>query len=52
MDMITLYYDKRDKGKFRAYFKSLDELFIHKQRYELVGMSIIPSWLGVKNVEI
>lgn len=51
-DMITKYYDIRESYKQRKYYNSLDELLIAKGRFELVGRYILPSWLGVKNIEV
>lgn len=49
--MVTKYYDKKDMSKNRKYYATLNELFIEKGRMELVGKNIIPSWLGIKNIE-
>lgn len=51
-DMITRYYDKRETPKNRKYYIILDELFIKKGRIELIGKNIIPSWMGIKTIEI
>lgn len=52
LDMITKYYDKRDKSRNRVYYNTADELFKAKGRFEYVGKPIQPSWLGIKNIEI
>jgi hypothetical protein len=52
LDMITKYYDKREPHKGRKYYDSTDELFKAKGRTEYVGRAVIPSWLGIKDIEI
>ena len=47
--MITKYYDKRE-SKSRTYYNSPNELFVAKNRIELIDKNIIPSWLGIKNI--
>lgn len=51
-DMIVKYYDKRESYRKRKYYNSLDELLVAKGRFELVGRYIMPSWLGIKNIEV
>lgn len=51
-DVIIKYYDIRESYKKRKYYNTLDELFIAKGRFEYVGRSIHPSWLGIKDIEI
>lgn len=50
LDMITRYYDKRDPSKTRTYYTHPDDLFKAKNRLELIGKCITPSWLGIKNI--
>lgn len=52
LDMVTKYYDKREPYNKRKYYNTPDELFIVKERFELVGKCIIPSWMSSKNIEI
>lgn len=52
MDMVTKYYDKREPSKERKYYNTPDDLFIAKGRLEYVGKRIVPSWMGIKNIEI
>lgn len=52
LDMITKYYDKRESSKGRKYYNTVDELLIAKERFELVGRHIQPSWLGVKDISV
>ena len=52
LDMETLYYSKRKKGKDRKYFKTLDELYISEQRTELIEKKILASWVGIYNNSI
>lgn len=51
-DMVTKYYDKRTTLKDRKYYNSPDELYIAKDRTELVGKSACTSWLGIKNISV
>lgn len=48
--MITKFYDKRESVKDRKYYDSLNDLFVAKGIY--IGKYIIPSWLGIKNIEV
>jgi hypothetical protein len=51
-DAVTKYYDKREPAKERKHFNTKDELFAAKGRKEYVGKSIIPSWLGLKTIDV
>jgi hypothetical protein len=51
-DCATLYYDKREPREKRRYFESADELYKAKEMTEYIGRYIIPSWLGIKSVDV
>lgn len=51
LDVKTKYYNKRKKGKDRIFYNTVDELFIAEGRYEYIGKLVIPSWLGIQDIE-
>lgn len=52
LDMATRYYDKRIAARKRVYYKTLDALLIASGLDYLAGRYTVPSWVGIKNIEI